>query len=113
MSTLLKVLCSVVIILAAVAIGKKIPSLGGLISVMPLAGVLVMIFLYSDTGGDPEIMKEYTKGALWGILPSILFYVAALWGFSKQFSLPVILGMSFAVWIVSALCHQWLMKIIR
>jgi len=110
MSVLLKIVISVIIILAAVAIGKKIPSLGGLISVMPLAGVLVMVFLYSDTGGDPQIMKEYTKGALWGILPALLFYVAALWGFSKNFSLPVVLGIGFTVWLVSAALHQWLMK---
>jgi uncharacterized membrane protein (GlpM family) len=113
MHILLKVACSVAIILIAVAIGKKFPSLAGLISVMPLAGVLVMVFLYSDTGGNPDIMQEYTKGALWGLVPVVLFYGAALWCFSRQLSLPVVLGVSFAVWLMAAFLHQWLMKIIR
>jgi uncharacterized membrane protein (GlpM family) len=113
MQILFKVACSLIIILIAVAIGRKFPSLAGLISVMPLAGVLVMVFLYTDTGGNPEIMQEYTTGALWGLVPVVFFYGAALWGFSKQFSLPAVLGMSFAVWLVTALLHQWILKMLR
>src|ERR1035437_9599732 len=102
MQILVKAACSLAIILAALAIGKKLPSLAGLIAVMPLAGVLVMVWLYSDTGGNPEVMQEYTKGALWGIVPSILFYVVALWCFKKQLPLPTVIGLSFGVWLMAA-----------
>lgn len=64
MQIALKVLCTLAVILAAVAIGKKFPSLGGLIAVMPLAGLLILIWLYTDTDGNPAIMQEFTKGAL-------------------------------------------------
>jgi uncharacterized membrane protein (GlpM family) len=110
MQILFKVICSVAVIFAAVVIGKKFPSLAGLIAVMPLAGLLVLVWLYSDTEGNTAIMQEFTKGALWGIIPSILFYLAALWCFKKQFPLSVMLGISFGVWLVAAFIHQWIMK---
>lgn len=41
MQILIKAVLSVVIILAATTVGKKLPSTAGLIGVMPLAGALV------------------------------------------------------------------------
>jgi uncharacterized membrane protein (GlpM family) len=105
-----KILCSLAIILAAIIIGKKFPSLAGLIAVMPLAGLLILIWLYTDTGGNASIMQEFTKGALWGIIPSILFYLAALWCFKRELPLPQTLGISFCVWLVAAGIHQWFFK---
>jgi len=110
MQILFKVICSLAIILAAVIVGKKFPSLAGLIAVMPVAGLLVLVWLYSDTEGNPAIMQEFTKGALWGIAPSILFYLAALWCFKKQFPLAGVLGISFGVWLAAAFIHQWFWK---
>jgi uncharacterized membrane protein (GlpM family) len=113
MQILIKIIISLAVIIAAILIGKKFPSLAGLIAVMPLAGLLVLVFLYSDNEGNSTIMQEFTKGALWGIIPSILFYFAALWCFKKQFTLPVVLGISFSVWLVAAVIHQWFLKGIK
>ena len=96
---MIKVVISVVIILAATAIGKRLPSTAGLIGVMPLTGALVLVWMYLENKGDPAIMQEFTKGALWGILPSILFFLVALFCFKKDFSLPVVLVSSFVIWL--------------
>ena len=73
MQLLIKVALSVCIILLATTIAKRFPSLAGLIGVMPLTGALVLAWVFLENNGDPEIMQRFAKGALWGILPSILF----------------------------------------
>jgi uncharacterized membrane protein (GlpM family) len=110
MQIMIKVVLSVVIILVATAIGKRLPSTAGLIGVMPLTGALVLVWMYLENKGDPVIMQEFTKGALWGILPSILFFLVALFCFKKDFSLPVVLLSGFVVWLSAAIVHQWLLK---
>ncbi len=110
MQILIKAVLSVVIILAATAVGKKLPSTAGLIGVMPLAGALVLIWMYLENEGNPKVMQSFTKGALWGILPSILFYLVAFFCFRRNLSLPIVLVASFGVWLCAAFVHQWILK---
>ena len=110
MQILLKAVLSVAIILAATAVGKKIPSMAGLIAVMPLAGALVLVWMHVENNGSPQVMQGFTKGAIWGILPTILFYLVALFCFKRQFPLSVVLCASFGAWLAAAFLHQWLVK---
>ncbi len=110
MQILLKVVLSVAIILGATAIGKKMPSAAGLVGVMPLTGALVLVWMYLENQGDPEIMQTFAKGALWGILPSILFFLVAFFCFKKNLSLPIVLVASFGVWLGAACVHQWVLR---
>jgi uncharacterized membrane protein (GlpM family) len=110
MHILIKAVLSVLIILAATAVGKKLPSAAGLIGVMPLAGALVMIWIYLENEGSPKVMQSFTKGALWGILPSILFYLVAFFCFKRNLPLPIVLIASFGVWLCAAFVHQWILK---
>lgn len=110
MEILAKVVISVVIILIATAIGKKMPSTAGLISVMPLTGALVLVWMHIENKGNPEIMQKLAKASLWGILPSILFFIVAFICLKKQLSLPLVLICSFGVWLGGAFVHQWLVK---
>lgn len=109
MSFFVKLLISNTVIIFCAQIGKRFPSLGGLIATMPLTGLIVLIWLYTDNPGDFELMKNYTTGALWGILPSIMFFLVALFCFSRHFSLTVVLSASFGVWLAGAFIHQWLL----
>lgn len=110
MQIIIKAAIALLVILIAVWIGRKFPSLGGLIAVMPLTGLIVLLWLYSDTGGDPVTMQHYTKGALWGIVPTMLFFAVALIGFRRGWGLPVVLLTSFGAWFVAALFHQGCLK---
>jgi uncharacterized membrane protein (GlpM family) len=110
MQMFIKIALSVVIILVATAIGKKLPSTAGLVGVMPLTGALVLVWMYLESNGDTAIMQQFTKGALWGIVPSILFFVVALLCFRRGFSLPIVLFSSFGAWLGAAFVHQWLLK---
>jgi uncharacterized membrane protein (GlpM family) len=110
MQILIKIIFSVTIILTATAIAKKLPAMAGLISVMPITGALVLIWVYLENKGNPQLMQTFAKGALWGILPSILFFLVALICFKKQASLPVVLASSFGIWTLAAIAHQWLTR---
>lgn len=107
MQIVIKAVLSMIIILAATAIGKKLPAAAGLIGVMPLTGALVLVWVYLENNGDSKVMRDFTIGAIWGILPSILFFVVAFFCFRKGFSLPVVLASSFSAWLGAAFIHQW------
>jgi len=110
MQILIKAIISATVILAATAIGKKFPSTAGLIGVMPLTGALILVWMYLENRGNPKVMEEFARGALWGILPSILFFLVAFVCFRKQLPLPIVLLSSFGVWLGAAFVHQWLLK---
>ena len=110
MQVLIKAVLSVIIILAATAIGKKLPATAGLVGVMPLTGALVLVWMYLQSNGDPGIMQQFARGALWGIVPSILFFAVALLCLGRQLPLPIVLVSSFGAWLGAALVHQWLLK---
>lgn len=110
MQILIKISISLMVILIATAIGKKLPVTAGLIGVMPLTGALVLVWMYLENQGNPAVMQAFSKGALWGMLPTLLFFLAAFLCFKKQLPLPHVLGVSFGVWAGAAMIHQWLVK---
>jgi uncharacterized membrane protein (GlpM family) len=110
MQILIKAILSVAIILTATAVGKRLPSAAGLIGVMPLTGALVLVWMYLENKGNPKIMQDFAKGALWGTLPSILFFFVASLCFKKHFPLPLVLVSSFGVWLIAAFVHQWALR---
>jgi uncharacterized membrane protein (GlpM family) len=107
---LLKLLITNVIIVFCSQIGRKFPTLGGLIATMPLTSLLVLVWLHSDNPGDYRLMTDYTRGVLWGIIPTILFFAVAYYCFRRQLSLPLTLSAGFGVWLAGALAHQWLVR---
>lgn len=110
MQFLLKLSISIAIIIFCSQIGRKFPSLAGLIATMPLTGLIILIWLYSDNPADYNLMIQYTRSALWGIVPSILFFLVAFFCFSSHLSLPVVLSAGFGAWLMGAFCHQWLLR---
>lgn len=110
MHLFIKIALTLAVILTATAVGRKWPSLAGLVGVMPLTGALVLVWVALDSGSDPRVMQQFTKGALWGLLPTVLFFLTAFLCFRKELSLPATLVFSFGVWLISACLHQWLLK---
>ncbi len=104
-----KTILTLIIIVACAQIGRRWPSLGGLIATMPLSGLMVMLWLYTSRDSDNALMTAYAKGALFGVLPSILFFVVAYLCFKRELPLSVVLGASLGVWVAGAFIHQWLL----
>jgi uncharacterized membrane protein (GlpM family) len=110
MPFLVKLAAANVIIVTCVQLGKKYPSLGGLIATMPLTSLLVLIWLHLDRPGDFRLMTDYTRGVLWGIIPTILFFVAAQFCFRRQLPFSLAVSAGFGVWLLGAVVHQWLLR---
>ena len=109
MRFIIKLSISVAMILLCAQIGRKMPTLAGLLAVMPLTGLIVLLWLYSDNPGNFALMTEYVKGALWGIIPSILFFAVAFACFRRHLPIWIVLCSSFTIWIAAAVIHQWLL----
>jgi hypothetical protein len=109
MRFVIRLLISVGIIVFCTQIGRKLPTFAGLVAVMPLTGLIVLLWLYSENPGNFDLMVNYTKGAVLGLGPSILFFAVAFFCFRKQFPLWLVLSASFAVWLGGAFIHQWLL----
>ncbi len=110
MHLMIKIMISLVIIVAASELAKKIPSAAGLIGVMPLTGALVLAWVYIDSAGDARVMEQFTRGALWGMLPSLLFFAAALLCFKRGMPLGTTLAAGFTSWLAAGILHQLLLK---
>ena len=107
---LVKLALSNMIIVACVLTGRRFPTLGGLLATMPLTSLIVLIWLASDNPGDSRLLGEYTKGVLWGILPTIGFFVAAFLCLRKGIGLPIVLAVAGAIWLGGAMMHQYLLR---
>ncbi|MBW2307792.1 MAG: DUF3147 family protein [Deltaproteobacteria bacterium] len=110
MQFVMKLSISIAVIVICSQVGRKFPSLAGLIATMPLTGLIVLIWLYSENPENYDVMIRYTLGALFGIVPSILFFVVVFFCFRKHLPLHIILSAGFGVWLIGAFGHQWLLK---
>ena len=77
-SLILKVALTAVFIVALSEIGKRVPSVAGLIVALPLATAMTMTLMHLDGEAGPKI-AEFARSALIYIPPSSLFIVA-MWG---------------------------------
>ncbi|MFA6187088.1 MAG: DUF3147 family protein [Phycisphaerae bacterium] len=107
---LIKLFATVLIIIFCAYIGKKIPTLAGLIAAAPITTLIVLLWLWSDKPNDFKLMADYTKGVLWGIIPTAIFFAAAFMCFKKNISILPTVSISFAAWFISAIIHQLILK---
>jgi len=110
MEVVVKLLISMAIIIVCTQIGRRFPSVSGLIATMPLVSVIILVWIYSDNPGNFKLMEDFTKAALWGIVPSILFFLVAYACFVKHYPIGIVLSASFATWLLGAFIHQMLLR---
>jgi len=105
----LKLLLSNLIILLCVWIGRRFPSLGGLIATMPITSLIVLLWLHHDSPDDKFILPAYVEGVFFGVIPTMLFFGTAWFCLKRGLPFPATLTVSFSVWITAALLHQLLL----
>lgn len=110
MEFFIKLLITNAIIVSCVLLGKRFPTLAGLIATMPLTSLLVLVWLHTDNPDNLRLMTDYTRGVLWGIIPTVLFFTVAWFCFKNRLHLPLTLFASFAVWLAGAAVHQCLLR---
>lgn len=110
MDFVFKLTVSIAVIICATQVGRRLPNLAGLIATMPLTSLIVMVWLYSDNPGNRMLMIDYTKGVLWGILPTIAFFAVAFVCFGKQLPFAASITAASAAWLFGAVVHQLLLR---
>ena len=110
MPFIVKLLISNLIIVACTQIGRKLPALAGLIATMPLTSLIVLVWLYADDPGDYRLLIDYTRGVLWGIIPTILFFSVTFFCLRRNLPLSLALAAGFVAWTIGAVVHQWFLK---
>lgn len=107
---LIKPFATIFIIILCSQIGRKAPALAGLLTTAPIITVITLWWLWSDDPGNFKLMTDYTTGAIWGIIPTILSFIAAFICFKKQLPILSTSAFSFAAWLIPAIIHQILLK---
>ena len=102
---IVKITVSALIIAGVSELAKRMPSLGGLIAAMPLTTLLALIWLYAETG-DYQLAHTFTRSVLFAIIPTIFFFISALYLFKRGASFITILLVSFVIFIAAAAIHQ-------
>ena len=111
---IVKLAVTVTVIVVVAQIAKRFPALGGLITVMPITSLLVLFWIYSDTQTrSPAILTGFAKGALLGIFPTILFFLTVFLCFKRNCPVWLAITAGFAVWLLGAILHQWLLGVHR
>lgn len=110
MEMVIKTIISLIVILTCTYIGKKVPTLAGLIATMPLTALIVLCWLYMDNPRQRDIVASYSKGAAFGVLPSLFFSLSAMFCFKKGWPLSVTMAISFIVWFLGAIIHQSVLR---
>lgn len=105
-----KLLLANAVIISCVVIGRKLPSLAGLIAAMPLTTMIVLVWLYYDDHGDRKTLTTFVEGVLWGIVPTILFFVTAWFCLKRGFPFVTSISASMVIWLLGAIIHQSLLK---
>lgn len=105
-----KLAISNLIIVCCLLVGKKIPALAGLMAAMPLTTLIVLTLLHFDNPGDGKNLIRFVEGVLFGIVPTILFFMA-LW-FCLRRGVPFYASVSAGtlVWVAAAAVHQMILK---
>jgi uncharacterized membrane protein (GlpM family) len=103
---IIKVIVSALIIAGVSELAKRMPSLGGLIAAMPLTTLLALIWLYAETG-DYQLAHTFTRSVLFAIIPTIFFFITALYMFKRGASFITILAVSFVIFLCAAAVHQY------
>jgi uncharacterized membrane protein (GlpM family) len=110
--TIIKIVITMILIIIASELSKRYPTFGGLIATMPLTTLMVLVWLSID-GKENDVLMNYCKGAVWGILPSLLFFITAYFAFKNQLSFKMVLVWSFSVWFIGAVVHTVLFSVFK
>lgn len=83
-----KALLSGVLIAAISELGKRLPTVGALISSLPLVAILAMCLLWRERP-DAENMARYAQATFWYVLPSLPMFLL----------MPMLLRSSWGFWL--------------
>ncbi len=90
---ILKVIVSGFLIALISSLAKTFPKVAALLTALPLMTFLSLIWIYFETK-DLAVLETYTRDVLIWVLPSLLFFIAAIFLFRARVPFVLTLGLS-------------------
>jgi F0F1-type ATP synthase assembly protein I len=106
---LVKVIVSALVIAVVTEIAKVSTSIGGLIAAMPFITVMSLIWFYTEKK-DSILMADFTISVFWGIFPTLLSLLPAIYLFRKGYNFFHVLFISFIFLAIGVYIHQYFIK---
>ncbi|MGD9580466.1 MAG: DUF3147 family protein [Vampirovibrionia bacterium] len=105
----LKIIISGVLVGVVTEISKKYTIIGGLIAAMPLTTLLAILWLYFETK-DLSLIGTFSRSVFFGIFPTLMFFLPAMFLFKKDNNFFVVLLICFLSFGVGAYFHHLYVK---
>lgn len=80
---MIKVIISGILIALVSSLAKTFPKWAALLTALPLMTFLSLIWIYVETR-DLALLETYTKDVLIWVLPSLIFFIAAIYLFRAR-----------------------------
>lgn len=100
-----KVVVSGILIAIISSLAKTSPKWAALLTALPMMTFLSLIWIYLETK-DLALLETYTRDVLIWVLPSLLFFVAAIYFFRAKVPFLVTMGLSTAALFVGVLVFE-------
>ena len=102
---IVKVIVSGLLIAIISSLAKTLPKWAALLTALPMMTFLSLIWIYLETK-DLALLETYTRDVLIWVLPSLLFFVAAIYLFRAKIPFLLTMGISTAVLFVGVLVFE-------
>jgi len=80
--------------------------LASFVSVIPVNITVAIWFLFGRTGGDTAVVADYTRMALLGLFPVLLFTLTCWLCLRQGWQLKRVLVAGYAVWITATIVYR-------
>lgn len=104
-----KVLVSVVIIIAIAEISKRNSIAGAVLASLPLVSILGMVWLYIDTG-DANKVEVLARDIFWLVPPSLVLFIFLPWMLRAGINFWISLGGSMSATLIAYGLTIWLLQ---
>lgn len=94
---------SMLVLTLIALIGERHRGVAGFLAAMPVQIPLAIWIIYSSTGGSVDKTSEFARAALFGIIPTAIFRLAAWITLSRGIALSRVYLLAYGMWLVSAL----------
>lgn len=92
---------SVVIVILIGVIERQSKTAAAITATMPLGVPLALWIVWAANRGDHGAVTEFSKGLVFGILPTMVFTVAAWLATRAGLKLAAVIGIGYAAWAVA------------
>ncbi len=106
---LIKILVSVVIVMAVAEISKRNSIAGATLASLPLISILGMVWLYIDTG-DVSRVEMLARNIFWLVLPSLVLFITLPWMLKAGINFWISLGVSVSATLLAYGIALWLLQ---